>query len=74
MLLNKTWITTLSIISVFTLAGIGVYAQESVLTENREKQNLLVDIKETTSGEMNPIPKNVTMLEQKIISNDSDNK
>lgn len=74
MLLNKAWITTLSIISVFTLAGIGVYAQESVLTENREKQNLLVDIKETTSGEMNPIPKNVTMLEQKIISNDSDNK
>ncbi|EHB5085076.1 hypothetical protein JX188_002654 [Enterococcus faecalis] len=74
MLLNKAWITTLSIISVFTLAGIGVYAQESVLTENREKQNLLVDIKETTSGEMNPIPKNVTMLEQKIISNDFDNK
>ncbi|NSN12081.1 hypothetical protein HRE23_07670 [Enterococcus faecalis] len=74
MQLNKAWITILSIISVFTLAGIGVYAQESGLTENREKQNLLVDIKENASGEMNPVPKNVTMLEQKIISNDSANQ
>ncbi|EGO6697914.1 hypothetical protein GP419_002601 [Enterococcus faecalis] len=65
---KKIWITTLSIISILTTAGVVAYAQDSGATYEKDVQTILANTKEVDKGEMIPIPKSAIMLEKNIVS------